>query len=113
MCNAVGGLELGTRLISYTRVVVFYLVSAVWIPIIIAVAILRPGSHYYPLVRGWARFSLRWFGIRLESTGFEQLEDGHDYVVLANHRSHFDPLALIVAFAGHETRWVAKRELER
>ena len=111
MCNA--RVSVARRLISLARLVVFYLVSAVWIPVIIAVALLRPGSTYYPLARGWARFTLRWFRVRVCTSGAENLQPGRDYVVLANHRSHFDPLALMVAFDHCETRWVAKRELEK
>jgi len=113
MCDGGKPRGLADRLSSFARVVGFYLISAAWLPVIIAVALVRPGPAYYPLVRAWARFTLGWFGIRLRVSGSENLESGRDYVVLANHRSHFDSLALIVAFAGHETRWVAKRELQR
>jgi 1-acyl-sn-glycerol-3-phosphate acyltransferase len=113
MCDGVEPNGLAQRLSSFTRVVAFYLFSAIWIPVIIAVALVRPGPTYYPLARAWARFTLGWFGIRIRVTGGENLAPGRDYVVLANHRSHFDPLALMVAFADRETRWVAKRELEK
>jgi 1-acyl-sn-glycerol-3-phosphate acyltransferase len=113
MCDGGEPIGIAQRLSNFVRVVAFYLISAVWLPIIIMVALVRPGPRYYPLVRAWARFTLRWFGIDVVVGGHENLEPGRDYVVLANHRSHFDSLALIVAFADRETRWVAKRELER
>jgi 1-acyl-sn-glycerol-3-phosphate acyltransferase len=113
MCNGLERISLHARLASLLRLVGFYLISAIWVPVIIVVAIMRPGSAYYPLARAWARFALAWFGIRVQTVGLANLEPGRDYVVLANHRSHFDPLALMAALEGHETRWVAKRELER
>jgi 1-acyl-sn-glycerol-3-phosphate acyltransferase len=51
------------------------------------------------------------FGVQVESTGTEGLAAGNDYVLLVNHRSHFDSLAIVRALGARETRWVAKREL--
>ncbi len=98
---------------SALRVGSFFCWSAVYLSVIILVAAVRPGSAYYRLVRAWARLTLRWFGVRVETFGDERLVPGRDYIILSNHRSHFDPLAIMIALREHETRWVAKRELLR
>src|SRR6185369_400379 len=45
--------------------------------------------------------------------GLENLEPGRNYVVMANHRSQLDPVAMGVAVLPRQTRWVAKKELRR
>jgi len=99
------------RLGSAVRVVGFYCYSAFQLPLVVLTAVLRPGSAFYPAAAAWARNTLRIFRVRVETRGTEHMQAGRDYVILSNHRSHFDPLAIVVALGGHETRWVAKREL--
>jgi 1-acyl-sn-glycerol-3-phosphate acyltransferase len=100
------------RVLASIRLVVFYTFSAIFIPIIAVVALLQPGGYrYYRLVRVWAAVALAIFGVRVEATGAAGLVPGKDYVLLVNHRSHFDSLAIVTALGARETRWVAKREL--
>ena len=102
------------RTVASLRLGVFYLFSALFIPVILLVALLdSTGSAYYPLARFWARTGLAIFRIRVAATGVERLKAGQDYVLLANHRSHFDTLAVVDALDSRETRWVAKRELTK
>ena len=106
--------SLVARIVSSLRLGVFYLFSALFIPVISLVALAtRGGSAYYPLARLWARAAFKIFGIRVAAGGVERLKPGQDYVLLANHRSHFDSLAVVDALDGRETRWVAKRELTK
>jgi len=100
------------RLGSACRTVVFYLWSSGHLLAVIVAAWARPESDlWYRLTRGWVRIGLAIFGVRVEAVGIEKLRPGSDYIVLANHRSHFDIFAIIHAFGERETRWVAKREL--
>jgi 1-acyl-sn-glycerol-3-phosphate acyltransferase len=102
------------RVVGGLRLVVFYAFCAFYIPIIILMARAKPGDDaWYRLARLWARATLAWFRIRVEAHGLAHLREGEDYILMANHRSHFDPLAIIVALGTRETRWVAKRELLR
>lgn len=104
--------SLRARVLASLRLVLFYAFSAIYIPVIVAVALLRPGDYlYYRLVRVWVAAALAIFGVRVEATGAERLVAGEDYVLLVNHRSHFDSLAIVTALGARETRWVAKREL--
>jgi 1-acyl-sn-glycerol-3-phosphate acyltransferase len=103
---------LWARLLASFRLVVFYVFSALFIPGIVAVALLKPGDYlYYRLVRAWVAAALAIFGVRVVTTGAGGLVAGKDYVLLVNHRSHFDSLAIVRALGARETRWVAKREL--
>jgi 1-acyl-sn-glycerol-3-phosphate acyltransferase len=106
--------SLVARFFAALRLAIFYLFSGLFIPIIVVIASFDSGgSAYYPLVRFWARAALAIFGIRVAAEGVEQLRPGQDYVLLANHRSHFDSLSIVHALDGRQTRWVAKRELTK
>jgi 1-acyl-sn-glycerol-3-phosphate acyltransferase len=114
MDNSAGVLPIGTRVLLGLRVALWFPYSAIHLLFIIAVVLVaRESRYWYPLVRRWATASLRWFRIEVQAVGVSNLVRGRDYVILANHRSHFDIFAIIAALAGIETRWVAKRELTR
>ena len=74
MCNGLERIGVFARFVSLLRLVGFYLVSAIWVPIIIAVAIVRPGAAYYPLVRAWAQLLRE----EAERTGAYVLVSGHE-----------------------------------
>ena len=59
----------------------------------------------------FARIALRVGGTRLEAHGLENVQPGQGYVVVSNHESNWDPLALIAAFRGVPLRFVVKREI--
>jgi len=70
-----------------------------------------PAIHGF--YQAFARVVLWGFGARVRVAGLEQLEPGARYVIVSNHQSHLDPLALVVAFRAHPLRFVAKHELAR
>lgn len=104
----------GRRIVGWLRLTLFYAFSAVYLPIVIGLA-LAPISRglWYGALRGWARAALAIFSVRVVARGAEHLAGGQDYLIIANHRSNFDVFALITALGARETRWVAKRELGR
>lgn len=65
------------------------------------------------IYRDYARIALAACGARLVSDGEAGLEEGRHYVFVANHESHLDPLAILVALPRHGIRFVAKQELAR
>ena len=99
-------------LVAYLRVVLFFAYSAVLLTAMIFAILLRPGTLlYWGPAQAWIRGTLRIFGVRLEVSGRENLDPRQTYVVMANHRSQLDPVAMGVAFLPRVTRWVAKQEL--
>jgi 1-acyl-sn-glycerol-3-phosphate acyltransferase len=73
----------------------------------------RQGRRAYVVAKAWARLNVRLCGVRVEVEGLEHLDPTQAYVFMANHRSAFDILALVVALRQYELRWVAKAELRR
>jgi 1-acyl-sn-glycerol-3-phosphate acyltransferase len=64
-----------------------------------------------PILRIWARAILAAAGVQLEVRGLENVPS-RTCVVVSNHQSHFDALAILTALRRH-VRFVAKRELFR
>lgn len=64
----------------------------------------------YPLALWGARVWLQLCGARVEVEGSEHLEEGRNYVFVANHRSYLDTAALF-RYAGRRIGLVAKKEL--
>jgi len=59
----------------------------------------------------FGRFALRVGGTRLEVHGLENIQKGQGYVVVPNHESNWDPLALLAALTGTPLRFVVKKEI--
>lgn len=62
--------------------------------------------------RVWLRVVFKIFGIRVETTGREQLQPKQHYVYVANHTSMLDGMAVIVSSA-HMPRFVGKKAIGR
>jgi 1-acyl-sn-glycerol-3-phosphate acyltransferase len=100
--------------VAYLRLIAFFTYSAVMLTAIMLYVVFRPGTDdYWIAARPWIRGVLKIFGVSLEVSGLENLEPGRNYVVMANHRSQLDPVAMGVAVLPRQTRWVAKKELRR
>jgi 1-acyl-sn-glycerol-3-phosphate acyltransferase len=77
----------------------------------VLLAPLPPRSSWsFAVARIWSWGLLRASGVRLALRYDAHLEPGRSYVYLANHQSHFDIPALLVATPG-QVRMVAKRTL--
>jgi 1-acyl-sn-glycerol-3-phosphate acyltransferase len=101
-------------IVAYLRLIAFFTFSAVMLTAIMLYVVFRPGTaDYWIAARPWIRGILKIFGVTLEASGHENLEPGRNYVVMANHRSQLDPVAMGVAVLPRQTRWVAKKELRR
>lgn len=108
-----GGAEL-RLIVAYLRVIAFFAFSAVLLTAITLAILIRPGTLlYWRPAAVWIRGTLAIFGVKLEVTGRENLDPHCTSVVMANHRSQLDPVAMGVAFLPRVTRWVAKQELRR
>lgn len=60
----------------------------------------------------WGRVALALAGVRVRVHGRERVERGRQYVVMSNHRSHFDALVLY-GHLGLPFLWVMKLELRK
>lgn len=81
--------------------------------VIVAAIVRRPherGGIYERATRGWARLLLRAAGVNVTVEGTERLSQTEAQVVVANHQSWFDILALFCVLPV-ELRFVAKKEL--
>ncbi len=65
-----------------------------------------------PLPVLWARVNALAAPARVRVTGRDQFDPNQSYVVVANHQSHFDILA-IYGWLGIDFRWVMKMELRK
>jgi 1-acyl-sn-glycerol-3-phosphate acyltransferase len=59
----------------------------------------------------FGRAALRVGGTRLEAHGLENIRPGQGYVVVPNHESNWDPLAILAALKGNPVRFVVKKEI--
>jgi 1-acyl-sn-glycerol-3-phosphate acyltransferase len=101
-------------LVAYLRVLTFFAFSAVVLTLMSLAILWRPGTlAYWPVAMVWIRGTLAIFEVKLEVSGRENLDPDRTYVVMANHRSQLDPVAMGVAVLPRVTRWVAKKELRR
>lgn len=88
--------------------VVFGAVTLGFASVALAVVIVSPHRGAPALARAWARSVLALYGVRVELVG--QVPPDRPLVVMANHTSHFDVLALYAGLP-FPVRFVAKREL--
>jgi len=65
-------------------------------------------AHY--IGKFWARMNLFFTGVLVSIEGSEHIDGERSYVIMSNHQSHFDVLALI-AYMPLQLRWVMKLEL--
>lgn len=96
-----------TLYVGYAWLVFYLLAPWVWIGVMLSP---RPAWRW-SLARGGVRLLRRLTGVRLRVTGREHLPPlGRNLVLVANHQSYLDALALIEAVP-RPVRFVAKREL--
>ncbi len=70
----------------------------------------RGNRTYFVLGRLWARFNILISGVHVTLEGLENVDRKKPYIIMSNHQSHFDVLALI-AYLPIQLRWVMKKEL--
>ncbi len=65
-----------------------------------------------PLIRAWARGILTAAQVKVDVQGLERVPQQGQFILVANHQSHFDPVVIIGLIQRH-LRFVAKAELYR
>ena len=88
-------------------------VTALFSLLALAGAPVGAGRGYFDAIhRSWSRTLLRLAGVRVEADGLEHLREGGPQVLVCNHQSLFDILALFATLPV-SLRFVAKMELSR
>jgi len=82
----------------------------VFVPIVAAASLSSTGNMAFTISRAWAWIMLKVTGVRPEIRGREKIRPGHSYIIISNHQSHFDILALVIRL-GIQFRWIIKEEL--
>ena len=82
----------------------------VFLPMVVAASLSPTGNLAFTISRGWAWVMLRVTGVRLAIRGRENIRPGQSYIIISNHQSHFDILALVIRL-GVQFRWIIKKEL--
>jgi 1-acyl-sn-glycerol-3-phosphate acyltransferase len=77
-----------------------------------ALSMFDEGHYATPMICLWAWSLLRTCGISCEIEGLENLEGLESFVLVSNHKSMFDVMA-VIDMMPREMRFVAKRELKK
>ena len=86
--------------------------AAVFVPVTLAARLDPSQRKAEYVVQFWARFILAVTGVKTRSSGLEKVQRGVSYVIVSNHQSHFDILALVVELP-LIVRFVVKKELRK
>ncbi|MCK9274749.1 MAG: 1-acyl-sn-glycerol-3-phosphate acyltransferase [Syntrophales bacterium] len=70
------------------------------------------GNAGFNIGKTWSRNNLRMSGVRVSVQGLNHIKKNQPYIVMANHQSHYDVLALM-GYLPLQFRWVMKIELRR
>jgi 1-acyl-sn-glycerol-3-phosphate acyltransferase len=76
------------------------------------VSVFSNGHLCSPIFRLWARLIFRTFGLSVELVGMENLRNVRSFVLVSNHQSLFDIVAILLLIP-REMRFLAKREIKK
>jgi len=82
----------------------------VFIPIVVTSSLISTGNLAVTISKAWTWVMLKVTGVRPEIRGREKILPSQSYVIISNHQSHFDLLALVIRL-GVQFRWIIKKEL--
>lgn len=88
---------------SFMSVVLF-------IPMTVAAVCSVTGNLAFNISKLWAWTMLIVTGVKVRITGREKIKEGQQYVIISNHQSQYDILALVTSLQ-IQFRWVIKKEL--
>jgi len=81
-----------------------------FLPVTIVAFLSSTGNLPFTLSKIWACVMLWVTGVRVSIEGKEKIKEGQSYVIVSNHQSLYDILALVISL-GVQYRWVIKKEL--
>ncbi|HPQ44697.1 MAG TPA: lysophospholipid acyltransferase family protein [Syntrophales bacterium] len=84
----------------------------IFIPIVVSAMLSSTGNLAFTISRAWAWIMLKVTWVHAEIRGREHIQPGQSYIIISNHQSQFDILALVVKL-GIQFRWIMKKELRK
>lgn len=81
-----------------------------FVPITMAAFMSSTGNLAFTISKAWAWIMLTVTWVRPTIRGREKIPSGQSLIIIANHQSHFDILALVTQL-GIQFRWIIKKEL--
>lgn len=81
------------------------------VPIIVAGLLSRTGNLAFSLSKFWAYTMLAFSFVRTEIKGNEKMNPGTSYIIISNHQSLYDIIALVTTL-GIQYRWFIKNVQE-
>ena len=84
----------------------------VFIPIVVSASLSSTGNLAFTISRVWAWLMLKMTWVHPEIRGNENIQKDQSYIIISNHQSQFDILALVVKL-GIQFRWIMKKELRK
>ena len=84
----------------------------VFLPVTIAALLSRTGNLAFTLSKVWAHIMLKATGVHPVIRGREKIRPGQAYIIISNHQSEYDILAIVTTL-GIQYRWIIKKELRR
>ena len=79
-------------------------------PVIIVAFLSSTGNLPFTMSKIWAHVMLLVTGARVSIQGREKIQKGRAYVIISNHQSVFDILAIVTSL-GVQYRWTIKKEI--
>jgi 1-acyl-sn-glycerol-3-phosphate acyltransferase len=79
-------------------------------PMVLAALLSRTGNLAFSISKIWAHVMLAVSFTRVTIEGREKIPEGRSCVIISNHQSHYDILAIVTSL-GIQFRWIIKREL--
>ncbi len=81
-----------------------------FIPIILAALLSRTGNLAFTLSKGWAWIMVKATGVSLSIRHRERIREGESYIIISNHQSLYDILAIVLTLE-IQFRWIIKKEV--
>lgn len=83
-----------------------------FVPITLAAIMSSTGNLAFTISKMWAYFMLYATGVRVVIKNREKIRKGTSYVIISNHQSQYDILAIVTSL-GIQYRWIIKQELRK
>jgi 1-acyl-sn-glycerol-3-phosphate acyltransferase len=83
-----------------------------FVPMVLSALLSTTGNLAFSISKIWAHVMLLASFTRIDIEGKDKIKKDVSYVIISNHQSHYDILAIVTSL-GIQFRWIIKRELLR